>query len=64
MSLVNVVIVLIVVGVLLWLVNNKNQKHPEYRRRHRSRSMVASSTWPVGNAREYTYRPIVPYPRR
>ena len=39
MPLINLVIVLIVVGVLLWLVNtytygSKDQEHPEYRRRH------------------------------
>ena len=64
MPLINLVIVLLLVGVLLWVINayltmDKKIKNPEYRRRRYCRAVVSAGLRRVGIARQHTHRPLI-----
>lgn len=68
MPLINLVIVLIVVGVLLWLVNAyipmdgkiKKILNLEYRRRHRGRTLAVAGVWSFRLVQRHSGRPLTP----
>jgi len=65
MPLINLAIVLLVVGILLWVVNTcipmdrKIKKHSEYRRGHCGRAMVTAGVRRIGIDGQHTYRPMM-----